>query len=277
MARCSGTYVKRPIRTIKDWFGEDWDVYIERETKAGIHLCEGWPQSKNTLDGTGWRHSQILTEELVNYLQKTPYSEAVKMLGICRTQISNFRQRLDLQEKMVYIDENWLIEHQDEILYGNFKELKQKYNLTKNQIYTRVRILEKRLKIPSPRKSRISDESLALEKWYQLHKDELYKMDTETIKVQFNISHFLAKKYYERSCLEHHIAPKTFYTQLKANRENKQNWLLQHKDQLLNPAFTAVELAERLNKTKSQIKTARGELRKLLNMKTESGRLILSK
>ena len=102
-------------------------------------------------------------------------------------------------------------------------------------------------------------------------------MDTETIKVQFNISHFLAKKYYERSCLEHHIAPKTFYTQLKANRENKQNWLLQHKDQLLNPAFTAVELAERLNKTKSQIKTARGELRKLLNMKTESGRLILSK
>lgn len=263
------TFHDKPIRTIKDWFGEDWDVYIERETKAGIHLCEGWPQGKNTLDGIGWRHSHILTEELVNYLQKTSYSESVKMLGISKTQISNFRQRLDLQEKMVYVDEAWLIEHQHEILYGNLKELKQKYNLSKSQIYARVRILEKHHGIPTQRKSRISDESLALEKWYQLHKDELYKMDTETIKVQFNLSHFLAKKYYERSCREHNLSPKTFYTQLKANREIKHKWLLQQKDELLNPEFTAAQLAERLNKTYNQIKVARSELRKLLNQPSE--------
>lgn len=264
----SRTFVKTPIRTIKDWFGEDWDVYTITKTKAGIDLCEGWPHGKNTLDGMGWRHSHILTEELVHYLQQTRYSDAVKMLGICKTQISNFRQKLDIQTPMVYVDEAWLIEHQHEILYGNLKELKEKYNLSKNQVYTRVKILEKHHGIPTQRKSRISDESLALEKWYQLHKDELYKMDTETIKAQFNLSTFLAKKYYERSCKEHKQRPKTFYQKLKTDRKIKQKWMIDHKDELLNPNLTKAQIAVKLNKTESQVHTARKELRKRFNLPT---------
>ena len=262
------TFHDKPIRTVKDWYGEDWDVYTERKTKAGIDLCEGWPHGKNGLDGTGWRYSQILTVELVNYLQQTRYSDAVKMLGICKTQISKFRQKLDIQTKMVYIDEEWLIEHQDEIVYSNLKELQEKYNLSKSQIYARVKILEKRLEVPTQRKSRISDESLALEKWYQQHKDELYLLGTEIIKAQFNFSPFLAKKYYERSCLEHSQSPKTFRKKQQADRKVKHKWLIKHKDELLNPNLTKAQIAQKLNKTESQIHTARAELRKLFNLPT---------
>lgn len=38
-------YKLYPIKTIKDWENEDWDVYEERKSISGIMIYRGWPYS----------------------------------------------------------------------------------------------------------------------------------------------------------------------------------------------------------------------------------------
>lgn len=57
------------IKVIKDWNGDDWDVYEERKTQGGINIYLGWPYALTPKDGIGGKFSFILTEELADYLK----------------------------------------------------------------------------------------------------------------------------------------------------------------------------------------------------------------
>lgn len=81
-------YILYPIKTIKDWKGEDRDVYEERKTQFGLILNFGWLYSAQRKGSK----SLILTIDLVEYLKIATYRQAIQELGLSSTLISRMRR-----------------------------------------------------------------------------------------------------------------------------------------------------------------------------------------
>jgi hypothetical protein len=59
-------YKRYVIKTIKDWQGEDWDVYEERNTQAGIMIYKGWMYEQIAKS----QYFYIMTNDLAEFLKK---------------------------------------------------------------------------------------------------------------------------------------------------------------------------------------------------------------
>lgn len=49
--------------------------------------------------------------------------------------MAKFRRKLGIQNKFIYRDDQWLIEHHDELLHDSLETLKAKYGLKCTQVY----------------------------------------------------------------------------------------------------------------------------------------------
>lgn len=265
MARRSRTYIDRPIHTIKDWFGVDWDVYVERKTQAGVMLCEGWPYSLRPKDGIGGRFSHILTLELAEYLKVTRTGVATQQLGISNQQMTKFKNWMGIQNKVIHRNDEWLLAHQDEILYSSFNSLKEKYGLTRTQVYNHKAWLEDLIGVQAGR-LRHTEQNDAHEQWYQKHHTELQSMQVEDIVTQFQISKFMALGIYNR--IQQERQGLSYSAQLQVKKQQQQQWLLDHQEVILSNEYTIEQIAQKLNKKTKQILMARTALRQNLNIAT---------
>lgn len=117
------------IKVIKDWQGEDWDVYEQELVSNGLIIYRGRPYAK-----TRGSYACILTVELADFLRQHSRQEVVKHLKFSGAKVSRFRRELNIQREQNVLDHKWALEHKNELLDDDFQDLQQKYGLTKNQV-----------------------------------------------------------------------------------------------------------------------------------------------
>lgn len=127
-----GKYKIFKIKIIKDWESEDWDVYNERTSLSGLMVYKGWPYSLTPRDGIGGQFSYILTAEIVEFLKTHSITESELQLGLSNSIVAKFRWTIGIQNKFIYRNDQWLIEHQDELLHDSLETLKTKYGLKRS-------------------------------------------------------------------------------------------------------------------------------------------------
>lgn len=255
-------YKLYPIKTIKDWENEDWDVYEERKSISGIMIYRGWPYSLTPRDGIGGQLSYILSPEVAEFLKTHSITESEQQLGLTNSIVAKFRRWLGIQNKFIYRNNQWLLEHKDELLYSSLETLKAKYGLNRKQVYRHRGWLLELIDIPKRKKLRNRPTDVQREQWFQKHKVHMAEMSVEDISSKFNISLYVAKKAYNRIRQEH--GELNFSAQFQQNKLDKYQWLLDHQDELLNSGKTVAELAEQFQKTNGQILRAKARLREIL-------------
>lgn len=90
-----GKYKYFKIKTIKDEDGEDWDVYEEQKSSAGIMIYQGWPYALTPRDGIGGAFSFILTPEIAEFIKIHSITETMQQLGLSNGIVAKFRRRLN--------------------------------------------------------------------------------------------------------------------------------------------------------------------------------------
>lgn len=138
-------YKLYPIKTIKDWEGEDWDVYEEKRLSNGLMLFRG--RMNERVYG---HNATILTPELAEFIKQ---NKSIKLpvlaeqLGFSKDVLIRFKKRLDIQKKVPKPDYDWVIAHQDEILYESHEVLLDKYQLHSGQVSRYTRYLIEKLEL----------------------------------------------------------------------------------------------------------------------------------
>lgn len=259
-----GKYKYYKIKTIKDWSGEDWDVYDERKTPSGIMINRGWPYSLTPKDGIGGQFTYILTPEVVAFVKTHSITEVEQQLGLSTSMVAKFRRTLGIQNRFIYRDDQWILEHQDELLYDSLEALKIKYGFKRTQVYQHKKWLAELIDIPAKKRLRAGRLEVLREQWFNDHKSQMLNMTAQEIVEAFQVSLFIAKNAYDRICLER--GEKTFSEKFKQGKRNKQQWLLDHQDELLHSGKTVVELAKQFKKTNGQILRAKAKLREILKI-----------
>lgn len=257
-----GKYKIFKIKIIKDWAGEDWDVYNERKSSSELMIYQGWPYSLTPRDGIGGQFSFILTSEIAEFIKTHSITEAEQQLGLSNSIVAKFRRRLDIQNKFIHRDDQWLIEHQDELLHDSLETLKAKYGLKRTQVYQHKKWLAELIEIPSRKKIRKNNSQVLQEQWFLKNKSQMTNMSVHEIATAYRVSPFRAKKTYNR--IRQELRESTFSEQFQHNKKSKHQWLLDHQDEFLNQGKTIAELAEKFEKTKGQILRAKAKLREIL-------------
>ena len=257
-------YKLYPIKTIKDWENEDWDVYEERKSISGIMIYRGWPYSLTPRDGIGGVLSHILTPEIAEFLKVHSITESEQQLGLNNGIVAKFRRRLAIQNKFIYRNDQWLLAHKDELLYDSLETLKAKYGLKRTQVYKHKKWLAELIEIPIRKKMRKTSTDELQEQWFQKHKVQMSEMEVDEIALKFNVSHFIATKTYNR--IRQELGELTFSAQFQQNKQDKYQWLLAYQEELLNSGKTVAELAEQFQKTNGQILRAKARLREILKI-----------
>ncbi|MBO1281715.1 MULTISPECIES: hypothetical protein [Acinetobacter calcoaceticus/baumannii complex] len=252
------------LKEVQDWAGEYWDAYEERKSLSGLMIYKGWPYSLTPKDGIGGQFSVILTPEIADFLQVHPISVAEKQLGLSNSLVAKFRRTLGIQNKFIYRNNQWLLEHKDELLHDSLATLKAKYGLNRNQVYQHRKWLAELIEVPLRKKLRKSKLEDFQEEWFLKSKSKMINLSAPEIAVTYNISLFLAKKLYNRIRQEH--GELGFSEELQHNKQSKSQWLLDHQDALLNSEKTVAELAEQFDKTTGQILRAKAKLRQILKI-----------
>ncbi|QER39270.1 hypothetical protein F2A31_05965 [Acinetobacter suaedae] len=258
-------HVLHPIQTLKDWEGEDWDVYEERKTQMGFTLYLGWLYGAPRLGSK----SIIMTMELVEYLKMTTYRQAIKELGLSSTVISRMRRILELQKKVVRRDRAWIVQHQNEILYYSFPILLEKYGLSKSSVlnYSHYLVSEVRIKRKS---SRNYASQYAVEKIYQKHKAMIAQCRSfKELQKILQTDDYTARKFHELACAELNVVSMS-ELHLK-NLDKTWQWRYQHRDTILSPTMTIQQIAKQLKTTTDEIYNARKALRRRLAIKERIG------
>ncbi|WP_436860858.1 hypothetical protein [Acinetobacter haemolyticus] len=248
----SKKYRYRPIKTIKDWEGEDWDVYEERKSASGIMIYRGWLYSNK-----GGVFAYILTTELADFITQHGVIASAALLGISTAKISCFRRELNVQKKIRKLDHDWIRTHQDELLYESFQTLHDKYGLTQRQVSSYCRYLIQYAGVNRKKKERPREEIVLREQWYQQNKNTLHTMSLKEIQQNYDFSYNTARAVYQRIC-EEFQQPKLTY------RERRKNWLFEHQQEIFRTDIEVKDIAQNLNQTERQIMYARKELKLLL-------------
>lgn len=254
------------IKTIKDWEGEDWDVYEEYKTSSGIILYRGWNYGTESLFGAG-SMCYILTSEIAELIKHHSRLDAAKLLGISVYLVGKFRRLLEIQNQVFTRDDVWLIEHQDEILYDSLNTLREKYSLTGNQVYKRRKWLAELIQLPKGRRKlrKIPADDL-LEKNFQQHREAVLDMNLKQIMATFNVRKYIAIKYYNRARQE--LGELSFSEQIEKDKNEKNNWMHQHRTELLDSNLTTEELADKFKTPIHQIYTIQKKLKEFYNIPT---------
>ncbi|WP_336950970.1 hypothetical protein [Acinetobacter sp. AS167] len=254
-----------PIKTIKDWQGEDWDVYEERNTQAGIMIYKGWMYEQIAKS----QYVYILTNDLAEFLKKHDQAKSMKLLGLSVKIITRFRRALGLQKKYDYTLStlrDWMFEHQDELFTQSFQMLKEKYGLTQTEVTKYCTFLRKE-GVQRSNKLRKNKIGYANRKIVQNNKDALAK--SENI---FEVQSLLNKKNLKAARRAHNLVCKELgiptLNDIRVQRLNeKKEWRLEHKEIILSTQYSIKEIAIRLNKTEQEILTSRSYLKELLGEK----------
>ncbi|MFW1826240.1 hypothetical protein ACG94V_04980 [Acinetobacter sp. ULE_I001] len=254
-----------PIKTIKDWQGEDWDVYEERNTQAGIMIYKGWMYEQIAKS----QYVYILTNDLAEFLKKHDRVKSMKLLGLSVKIITRFRRALGLQKKYDYTLStlrDWMFEHQDELFTQSFQMLKEKYGLTQTEVTKYCTFLRKE-GVQRSNKLRKNKIGYANRKIVQNNKDALAK--SENI---FEVQSLLNKKNLKAARRAHNLVCKELgiptLNDIRVQRLNeKKEWRLEHKEIILSTQYSIKEIAIRLNKTEQEILTSRSYLKELLGEK----------
>ena len=256
-----------PIRTIKDWDGEDWDIFEEYQNQVGIPLYKG-----RIYGEVFGRHILILTVELADYIKNNSdlkRTELAKKLNVSTDMINRLRQKLGIQRKMHIPDYEWVYAHQDELFTESFETLFEKYGLTKKQVQGYVVHLRKCKGIIRTHRRRALQTVIEREKMFLQHKDEIMHCSTIVeLAEQFNVHISIARDIHLRLCAENQL-PITGI-QHKQRRNEKNQWLLDNKDLLLNSAQTDKVMAVQLNMTLPQLNKAKAYVRKELGIIVET-------
>ncbi|OJK07731.1 hypothetical protein BRY75_06820 [Acinetobacter baumannii] len=252
------------LKEVQDWAGEYWDAYEERKSLSGLMIYKGWPYSLTPKDGIGGQFSVILTPEIADFLKVHPISVAEKQLGLSNSLVAKFRRTLGIQNKFIYRNNQWLLEHQDELLHDSLEVLQEKYGLNRNQVYQHKKWLAELIDVPSRKKLRKNQLEYLQEQWFIENKAKMINLSAPEIAVSYDISLFRAKKAYNRIRQEH--GGLSFSEEFQHNKQSKSQWLLDHQDALLNSEKTVAELAEQFDKTPGQILRARARLRQILKI-----------
>lgn len=259
-----GKYKYYKIKTIKDWSGEGWDVYDEKETPSGIIIHQGWPYALTPKDGIGGKFSFILTPEIAEFVKTHSITEVEQQLELSNSMVAKFRRTLGIQNRFIYRDDQWILEHQDELLYGSLEELKNKYGFKRTQVYQHKKWLAELIDVPAKKRLRAGKTEIFREQWFNDHKSQMLNMTVQEIVEAFQVSLFIAKNAYNRICLER--GESTFSEQFQQDKQNKKQWLLDHQQELLHSGKSIAELAEQFNKTTGQIRRAKSKLREILKI-----------
>lgn len=257
-----GKYKYFKIKTIKDSDGEDWDVYHEQKSSSGIIIYSGWPYSLTPKDGIGGKFSFILTPEIVEFLKIHSIPEAEQQLGLSNSIVAKFRRTLNIQKKVIYRNDPWLLEHQDELLHDSLETLKSKYGLNRNQVYRHKVWLAELIDIPSRKKMRKQESDVVKEQWFIENKSKMINMSMNEIASEYDISIFIAKKVYNR--IQEELGNLSFSEKFQHCKQDQLQWLTVNQDVLLDKDKSIAELAVHFQKTEGQIRRARAKLREIL-------------
>lgn len=259
-----GKYKFFKIKTIKDWENEDWDVYDQRKSSSGLIVYKGWPYSLTPRDGIGGQFSYILTAEIVEFLKTHSITESEQKLGLSISIVAKFRRTIGIQNKFIYRNDQWLIEHQDELLHDSLETLKTKYGLKRSQVYQHKKWLAELIDLPIRKIMRKSQADDLQEQWYQKHKADMTQMSVIDISSQFNISPYLAKKAYNR--IQEELGDLSFSEKFQQSKQDYLQWLTENQAVLLDKGKSIAELAAQFKKTEGQIRRARAKLREILKI-----------
>lgn len=257
-----GKYKYFKIKTIKDYEGEDWDVYHEQKTPSGIMVYKGWPYSLTPKDGIGGQFSYILTPEIAEFIKIHSITKAMQQLGLSNSIVAKFRRTLAIQNKFIYRNDQWILEHQDELLYDSFETLKSKYGLNRNQVYRHKEWLSELIEMPIGKKIRKHPFDELREGWFVENKPKMLHLSVQEIAIGYNISLYIAKKAYNR--IRDELGELNFSDEFKNSKKIQHQWLLDHQDVLLDKGESIARLAVHFQKTEGQIRRARAKLREIL-------------
>ncbi|HCD4663482.1 TPA: hypothetical protein ACXI7T_001370, partial [Acinetobacter nosocomialis] len=168
-----GKYKYFKLKEVQDWAGEYWDAYEERKSLSGLMIYKGWPYSLTPKDGIGGQFSVILTPEIVEFLKVHPITVAEKQLGLSNSLVAKFRRTLGIQNKFIYRNNQWLLEHQDELLHDSLETLQTKYGLNRNQVYQHRKWLAELIELPLRKKLRRSKLEDFQEEWFLKNKSKM--------------------------------------------------------------------------------------------------------
>lgn len=250
------------IKEVQDWNGEYWDAYDERKSVSGIMIYKGWPYSLTPRDGIGGQFSVILTPEIVEFLKDYPITVVEKQLGLSNSLVAKFRRTLGIQNKFIYRNNQWILEHQDELLHDSLETLQAKYGLTRNQVYQHKKWLAELIEVPPRKKLRKSKLEDFQEEWFLKNKAKMINMSAHEIAVTYDISLFLAKKAYNR--IRQERGEISFTEEFQYSKHSKNQWLLDHQNELLDQEKSVVDLAKQFQKSTGQILRAKARLRQIL-------------
>ena len=259
-----GKYKYFKIKTVKDVDGEDWDVYHEQKTPSGIVVYKGWPYSLTPRDGIGGQFSYILTPEIAEFIKIHSITEAMQQLGLSNSIVAKFRRALDIQNKFIYRNDQWILEHQDELLHDSFETLKSKYGLNRNQVYQHKEWLSELIEIPIGKKIRKQPSDELRERWFVENKPKMIDMSMNEIASKYDISIFIAKKVYNR--IQEELGDLSFSQQFQQSKQDHLLWLTENQAMLLDKGKSIAELAVQFKKTEGQIRRARAKLREILKI-----------
>ena len=254
-------YKHYKFKEVIDWQGEAWDVYEEYRSPSGIMIYRGWPYGLTPKDGICGIFSYIFTPEIAEFIKTHSITESEQQLALSTSMVGKFRRWLGITQKRIHRNDAWILEHQDEILYDSLETLKNKYGLTKSRVYLHRKWLAELIELDTKAKLRRTVTDEHREQWYQHNKMELASLSIEEIAARYQISIYVAKKYYNRVRKEQ--KKPTYSEQVQQHKKNKQQWLLEHQHQILDSQRTVAEIAQDLNRTEGQILRARAKLREL--------------
>lgn len=264
-------YILYPIKTIKGWQGEDWDVYEEKKTQSGLNINFGWLYSAQRKGSK----SLILTSDLVEYLKTATYRQTIDDLGISSTTASKIRRELNLQKEVVRRDRDWIVRHQNEILYYSFPMLLEKYGLRKGVVKSYSSYLVREVGIQR-KATRHHESQYAVEKIYQTHKVQIAQCRSfKELNHILQTDDYTARKFHELACAELKV-PAMSEIHLKKLDETW-HWRYQHRDTILNPVMTIKQIAEQLKTTIEEIHNARKALRRKLKIEETIGQVKIEK
>lgn len=259
-----GKYKYFKIKERQDWNGEYWDVYDERKSVSGIMIYKGWPYSLTPRDGIGGQFSVILTPEIADFLHVHSITVAEKQLGLSNSLVAKFRRILGIQNKFIYRNNQWILEHQDELLHDSLETLQAKYGLNRNQVYQHKKWLAELIEVPLRKKLRKSKLEEFQEEWFLKNKSKMINMSAHEISASYKMSLFLAKKAYNR--IRQERGELSFSEEFQYSKHSKNQWLLDHKNELLNQEKSVADLAKQFKKSTGQILRAKATLRQILKI-----------
>lgn len=254
-----------PIKNIKDWDGEDWDVFEERKARNGVILSFGWPYGE-TRKG---KKSLILTAELAEHVKCMTWGELMDVFGLTGFTATKIRHKLNLCQVQTAWDYSWIMAHQDEILNDSFTMLFEKYGLNRKTVSGYKSYLVNKLELPH-KVTRHFEKQHQAEKLYHQYKAEVAQCNNlKEVQDLLKTDRYIARKFHKLACEEFQvpIIGEKHATQLEATWQ----WRIQHQDQILNAELSVQDIAVQLNVTRREIHNARKTLRQRLNIEETIG------